>query len=301
LVYGEGLVPAEPARLQLPTDWRIGSQHRYRATWIRDWGKGMPEVEKDSEAKGEVAVTVAEKTALGYLLRWQPTLVPAERPASAPGDFAAAGVTLWLEALGMPLDLTFVPKTQSLTVSNAAPVRDRLSGRVRQLVRQAGIAADCEAPDAPSVCALYSTEASASAFALHYAAPLFDCSGLELDARAPESWTKPVPDPQLAGVALRYRREVLAFEAGSPQVRIRTVVEPDEEEWRAFVRREAARIGGPEQLQQGIAELRYRVETVCTMDRVSGWPLLVERRSLMGSSLVEGEETVRFERLPLER
>jgi hypothetical protein len=212
---------------------------------------------------------------------------------------AAAGASLWRAALMLPLDLTFEPKAgvRSLTVGNAADVRDVLSGRVRGLARDAGIALDCNAPEAPGLCALYATEAGASTFVLRYAAPLFDCAGLELNARSAESWSQPPPDPQLAPVSLRYRREVLDFDAGSSRLRVRTMVEPDEEEMRAFALREAARIGGPEQLQKGIEDLRYRVETVCTMDRSSGWPLLVERQSRMGSSLVEGAEIVRFEQL----
>ena len=296
---GRTALPTDQARLELPTEWPVGSQHRYRATWIRDWLKGAPEGVADSEQKGEVAVTVAERAVSGYRLRWQPELAPDTGSPPAPSDMNAAGVALWREALTLPLDLHFEPKgaDRALTVGNAAAVRDRLSGRVRELARRVGIPLDCEGPDAPGLCTLYATEASASAFAVHYAAPLFDCSGLDLDTQAPESWSEPHPDPQFAGLSLRYRREVIDFEARSSQVRVRTVAEPDEQEMRAVLRREAARIGGSRQLQETIEGIRYRLETTCTMDRETGWPLLIERTTRMGSPLVDGAETVRFERL----
>jgi hypothetical protein len=206
----------------------------------------------------------------------------------------ALAVAFWRDVLALSVDLRFDAKTGALTVANGAAVRDRLSGQVREIVRAAGL--DCEKAEAPGVCAQYSTEAGASAFALRHVAPFFACSGLDLESGSPQSWSEPAPDPQLAPVSMRYRREVL--EVGSSQVRVRTVAEPDEEEMSAFTRREATRMGGPEPLQKAIEEMRLRIVTDCTMDRRSGWPLRIERTTRMGSSLFDGVETLRFERLP---
>jgi hypothetical protein len=293
--------------LTLPTDWSVGSRHRYRATWKREFGlPSSPNARLDQslngEIAGEVAVSVVEKTAAGYVLRWEPTLAPAPAPRIAAGDMATAAAALWRYELTLPLELTLDLQDPSapLGLRNVAAVQSQMMGEFQRLAKDLGLGIDCRGPDAGSyACKALGSAEGASGFASQHVGPLFNCAGLELDTREPMAWTQAHPNPAIGDtVPIDYRREAVAFDPRSPEVRALTVWQPNPEKWSAWIKRELAKIAGATpQLKEQLGRMAFRMETDCTMNRLTGWPALIEQRTTVGADAFAGSQTTRFERL----
>ena len=295
---------AKPAPFRLPMEWTVGSEHRYRATWVRDYRfsqPGAPANEATVQQEAEITVSVAQRNGGQYRLRWQPRL---ERHASSPrrpGDLAAGGTELWRRALGLPLDLALEWKEGSsvVTVLNAIDVRNQMSAGFRAMLRESGIDLECEGRDAGTAACTVTGDQADAGLVQRHAAVLFACSGLELDPTGPAAWTErhSLPDMPLP-LSLRYRREVIAFDSASPSVQVRTTAEPDPDELKALVRRQLGEGPvGSKELADALSGWTFRVETTCTMDRRSGWPLVIEQRTSGGVGANQGSETARFTRI----
>lgn len=294
------------ARVQLPVDWTAGSQHRYRAVWTRAidvWrAPGSPPPSMNTEQRGEVAIRVMGKSKEGYLLRWEPTL-STSYPPRAKGDVDAAGAELWRLGLSLPLDLSLDPRSPGTpTVRNSREVHEKMAGQMQAFMRElpGQTDLDCQGGDASSfACQTIGTEAANAAAVLRSAGPFFRCTGLDLDVRRAESWSEPHPSPEIGeAISIESRREVVAYDAKSPRVRVRTWSQPNAAQLQAWVKAKASAMPEhKEMLDKILAELSFRFETDCTMDRRTGWPEVVEFKMIGGSTLYQGSETVFFERI----
>jgi len=304
---GGGAGDRKEGRLTLPTEWRVGSQYRYRAAWNREITKwslpGGPPPSLEADQAGEVTIRVVKKSGSAYVLRWEPALPPVSGPPRARGDVDAAGIELLRHALSLPLELAFDPKSadRRLALRNEPAVRAELSRRVREFLRElpGGEYQDlgCGEPESPSgPCAPVAAEEGLVDGWRQHAAPLFNCSGLELNPRQAEAWSEPHPNAEIgAAVSIEHRREVVDFDPRSPRIRIRTVMQPNAKQWDEFFARELAKTGPSEKLADALSQSTFRFETACTMDRRSGWPVTIEQRATGSSKTYEGVGTIRFE------
>jgi hypothetical protein len=129
-------------------------------------------------------------------------------------------------------------------------------------------------------------------------AAVFECAGQEVDLRQAETWSAPHPNPDIGEqVAIEYRREVVAFDAGAPVVRIKSARQPNAAQMRALIAREMAKVDASPAVMEAIGGWNVRFEVDCTMDRRSGWPVTAELRAIGAAEAMEGAEIVRFERM----
>jgi hypothetical protein len=152
-------------RLTLPTEWKTGSQQRYRVSWERKVGKwsapGPPPRAFDTAHSGEVTVTVSARSKSEYVLRWEPVLAPVSAPPTD-GDVDAAGLWAWQRELALPLEIGFDPRStdRRLTLRNEATVRAALAGDMRAVMRgvigsdaMARVETECQAVPGAAGCA----------------------------------------------------------------------------------------------------------------------------------------------------
>jgi hypothetical protein len=294
-------------RVKLPADWTVGSQHRYRAIWSRSidvWrAPGSPPPSMNTEQRGEIAIRVTGKSKEGYLLRWEPT-ISTSYPPRAKGDVDAAGAELWRLGLSLPLDLTVDPVSPGLpVVRNAREVHERVVAQMQAFVRElpGQAALDCAGADASSfACQTIGTESANIQMVLRSTAPLFRCAGLDLDVRNAESWSETHPSPEIgAAVSIENRREVVGYEARSPHVRVKTTSQPNAAQLQAWIKGKVASMPESDKgiMEKVFAQMSFRFETDCTMDRRSGWPVSVEFKTVGGAALYQGSEVVQFERI----
>jgi hypothetical protein len=129
-------------------------------------------------------------------------------------------------------------------------------------------------------------------------AALFDCTGLDLDVQRPETWQEPHTDETIgAQVAIEHRREVVAYDPVSPVVRIKAAREPNAGQMRALIAREMAKTDASPAVMAAIGGWNVHIESDCTVDRRSGWPVTVEVKTTGSAEAYEAVEIVRFERL----
>jgi hypothetical protein len=300
--------PAKPERVQLPTDWAVGSEQRYRAVWTRAidvWrGPGSPPPAMNTGQRGQIAVRVIGKAKGAYLVRWEPA-ISTTYPARAKGDVEAAGLELWRLSLALPLDLSVDPRSAAEpVVRNAREVHARMDGQMQAFVRELPGQAtlDCQGADSTSfACQLVGDEAASSAMVLRSASPLFRCTGLDVEVSKTETWTEPHPSPEIGeAITIENRQEVVAYDARSPQLRVKTTTQPNPAQLQAWIKGKVAAMPGGDKsmVEKIVAEMSFRFETDCTMDRRSGWPEEIEFKMIGGSALYQGSDTVRFVREP---
>ena len=294
-------------RVKLPVDWTAGSQHRYRAVWTRAidvWkAPGSPPPSMNTEQRGEVVIRVAEKSKEGYLVRWEPTLSTAY-PPRARGDVDAAGAELWRLGLTLPLDLSLDPRSPAQpVVRNIREVHEKVAAQMRafmgELPGQAEL--DCRGADASSfACRSIGDESATGAMVLRAASPFFRCTGLDVDTRNAESWSEPHPSPEIGkAVSIESRREVVAYDPKSPTIRVKTSSQPNAPQLQAWIKGKVAAMPEADKgvLEKIVSEMSFRFETDCTMDRRTGWPVSIEFKTIGGSAMYQGSETVFFERV----
>jgi hypothetical protein len=290
-------------------DWAAGEPLGYHASWSRGMSRwalpGDPPPGMNVTHEAELAIRVVERTDDAYLLRWEPTLVssPAETVAR-PMDVSTAAAAVWQFLLTIPLDLSVDRRTPGAapSVKNAAELHERLQRRERDVLAEAGIPMDCESADAPKVaCDLLGTAERSAAWSRQYVSPFFHCFGLTFDADGPTTWTAPHPNPDIGdAVSIDYRRELIDFDPGSSTIQAKTTVQPNAAELQAWARAQMAKLpeGSESVIERVLDQWTFRIETVCTMDRSSGWPIVIEQRTTGGSRDYDAFETVRFERRP---
>jgi hypothetical protein len=295
-----------PARVELPMDWNVGGQQRYRATWTRAleaWrAPGSPPPSMNAQVRGTVAIRVLERSKAGYVLRWEPVLAGAA-PPRARGDVDAAAAGAWRLGLSLPLELVVdFERPADPLLRNGGEVRETLARHVQEFLRELPGQADLDCLDrdaGSAACQVVGSEAATSSMVLRSVAPFFRCTGLELSPGAPETWSVPHPNPQIgAAVSIENRREVMGYAPASPRIRVKATTEANAAQLQAWINRQVAAMpGGNDLLQKVVAELSVRFETDCTMDRRTGWPMTIELKTVGGSALYQGSETVRFERI----
>jgi hypothetical protein len=295
--------------LALPTDWSVGSGHRYRATWTREAAPGpsLPggnELAQGlrGEVTGEVVVTVREQTDTGYVLGWEPTLSPSSSPSPGANGVAQAGAALWRYQLGLPLELELDldDPEAPFVLRNQAQVTRLVRSEFERLAGALGLGAPCEGANAGGyACTLFGSPQGTMSFVEHYVGAFFGCTGLEVDPRQPVTWSAPHPNPAIGeAVPIDYRREVVGFVPGSPSVRTRTVWEPNPDKWSSWMKQEMGKIPGlSEPLVRQIGAMRYSAETDCLMDVHTGWPIVIEHRASGGAEALSGADIKRFERI----
>jgi len=294
---GAAGTPVKSQTITLPTKWKVGARYRYRATWTRRATlPGELSLKMNTDHEDQIEITVVAKAGAGYRVRWEPQALAAPAPPPAKGDTSAAGNAIWAYMLTRPLDLTVEPGAV-IEIRNAGAVRAQLSRRLREISRDAGVEIDCEKADAPRWgCTLVATEEKSSVWIRFYTQALFSCAGMQLETGPAVTWSEPHPDPSIGdAVSIQFSREVVAFDPRSPSVTIKTVTEPNAQEMQAWMRRTLGDKVAAGPVAKMLDQMTFRFETVCTVDRRSGWPTVVEGRTIGGLSSYSGVETSRFE------
>lgn len=289
--------------LTLPMDWREGTQVEYAVLWSRQSRVAAEVPGLKGEQRAQVRIRVVKQTPATHLLHWQPTLETATlKPDAAPED---PGVAIWRLPLGLGLELKLTADRDGELVSlnNRGAVAAQAADGVRALAAKAGVTLDCGKAADPAqenlLCKLIGSPQRLGEWVLRPVSPFFACSGLELPEQARSEWTENHPDPRIGdAIRIHYVRELPGFVPGKPTVQIRTRAEPDPKQLETWLADKLGPNAGPDHPGvQALSGLRFRIETDCTMDRATGWPLRLEQRSSVGTGTpYEGSETVRFER-----
>lgn len=303
LLLGSLCGPPLAHATSLPMDWAEGSSVEYSAWWARNSRVAAQVPGLKGEQRGQVRISVIKRTPATHLLHWKPvldggTLAP-DQPLEEPG------VAIWRLplALGLELKLSADGSSELVALNNRAAVAAQAADGVRALTEKAGLTLDCGKQTDPAseniLCRLISSPQRIGEWVLRPVSPFFACTGLTLPEQARSEWLENHPDPRIGdAIRIRYVRELPGFVPGKPTVQIRTVAEPDAQQLEAWMREKLGGVPGLDNpVLESVSGLRFRIETDCTMDRASGWPLRIEQRSSVGTGTpYEGSETVRFER-----